>query len=92
MSDISAALRSARDMDEYLELRTSLQIIQDIKDELARGPERTLRDWFAGQALAGLATLSRTSTRESMPEDLSILAYGIADAMLAERSRPKSET
>jgi len=35
MSDISNALRTPRDMDEYLELRTSAQIISDFKRELA---------------------------------------------------------
>jgi len=35
MSDISAAMRTPRDMDEYLELRSSAQIIADFKRELA---------------------------------------------------------
>jgi len=39
----------------------------------------SLRDWFAGQALAGLC--ART------PDASSAWAYQLADAMLAERSK-----
>ncbi len=41
----------------------------------------TLRDWFAGQALAGMLS-GRAST-----ESVSAGAYAIADAMLAERAK-----
>ena len=44
----------------------------------------TLRDWFAGQALAGLLTLPDWLN----PSDPARSAYRIADAMLAERSKP----
>lgn len=48
----------------------------------------TLRDWFAGQALVGLAReISGDITvhrRNGMVSD----AYELADAMLAERSKP----
>lgn len=43
----------------------------------------TLRDWFAGQALAGLVSYPG----EKMVE-LAIRAYGAADAMLVERENP----
>lgn len=49
-------------------------------------PGMTLRDWFAGQALAGMATGRDWSTRGDA--DMSMLAeqaYIIADAMLAAR-------
>ncbi len=51
-------------------------------DTAAVDPGMTLRDWFAGQALAGLAT----SPMDVSAECCSFTAYAIADAMLAERS------
>jgi hypothetical protein len=42
----------------------------------------TLRDWFAGQALAGLLA----NTNDDFNEPPSKWAYAIADAMLADRS------
>lgn len=44
----------------------------------------TLRDWFAGQALAGRNVSRQYRTWEDMAAD----AYEIADAMLAARSKP----
>jgi hypothetical protein len=61
-------------------------------------PEMTLRDWFAGQALAAmpdiksdgdyspLAQASNYPTRDAAWA--AIAAYRIADAMLAERLKP----
>lgn len=43
----------------------------------------SLRDWFAGQALAGLAA----SPMDMPAEAYGLTAYTIADAMLAERAR-----
>ena len=43
-------------------------------------PEIGLRDWFAGQALAGLMD------SESDVDRVSMITYRIADAMLKERS------
>lgn len=43
----------------------------------------SLRDWFAGQALAGILGASPPPFCEDAAED----AYRYADAMLAERSR-----
>lgn len=45
----------------------------------------TLRDYFAGQALAGLSGLARVEGMS--PEDLASMAYADADAMLKERSK-----
>jgi hypothetical protein len=42
----------------------------------------TLRDYFAGQALAGLMS---DQTIKAMPEDFAESAYLAADAMLAAR-------
>jgi hypothetical protein len=57
------------------------------------GPGMSLRDWFAGQALAGLfagmpehrwfETYSGFYSRENM----AAVSYAFADAMLAERAK-----
>ena len=43
----------------------------------------TLRDWFAGQALA---TLSNVSTRDQV-KAVANMAYALADALLAARAK-----
>lgn len=43
----------------------------------------SLRDWFAGQALAGIKPEPSCWT----PADLAARAYVIADAMIAERNK-----
>lgn len=45
----------------------------------------SIRDYFAGQALAGM--LANPISREYAPEREAVAAYGYADAMLAERSK-----
>ena len=55
------------------------------------GPESvwagmTLRDYFAGQALAGLASLTPPT-----PEEQAHWAYTYADAMLAERQKEAND-
>lgn len=48
-----------------------------------------LRDWFAGQALAGhLASLNPGSLDRAFCDHVSQQAYWVADAMIAERSKP----
>lgn len=47
-------------------------------------PGMSLRDWFAGQALAGIASISSDGFSLS-PEDEAEWAYQRADAMLAAR-------
>jgi hypothetical protein len=51
----------------------------------ATTPGMSLRDWFAGQALAGLLSKgqSTSNAKSWMPEE----AYELADAMLAARER-----
>jgi hypothetical protein len=47
----------------------------------------SLRDWFAGQALAGLFRHSNWIQAPDA-EEVARRAYVVADAMLAERSKP----
>lgn len=47
-------------------------------------PGMSLRDWFAGQALAGMLADSKVS---DTVENLADLVYAMADAMLKERAK-----
>jgi len=52
----------------------------------------SLRDWFAGQALAGAMTRASTEDEWPMTEKdpraaIAKAAYGMADAMIAARSK-----
>lgn len=47
-------------------------------------PGMSLRDWFAGQALAGLLAHASGDDPHKAPS----FAYALADKMLAERSKP----
>ena len=48
------------------------------------GTGMTLRDWFAGQALAGMLS---DHTRDAYPEQYAKSAYMYADEMLTERAK-----
>ena len=50
----------------------------------------TLRDWFAGQALAGILPVCARDTPtpdETQTQAFARKAYALADAMLAERAK-----
>jgi hypothetical protein len=47
----------------------------------------TLRDWFAGQALAGLAAAKAQITDEGAGITWAEGAYSLADQMIAEREK-----
>lgn len=53
----------------------------------AEGPSGglTIRDYFAGQALAGLMANATLTDHASGPTDMANAAYTIADAMLLAR-------
>lgn len=48
-------------------------------------PGMSLRDWFAGQALAGLVMLTAATEEEFRPDRIALMAGDIADAMLKAR-------
>lgn len=52
----------------------------------------SLRDWFAGQALAGIIAFPGTIEGDANKRNdvLSRLSYALADAMLAERAKAVS--
>jgi len=51
----------------------------------------SLRDWFAGQALAGcLASITTTGPIPNLEKSVAQSAYDYADAMLAARNRSAS--
>ena len=65
-------------------------------DKLGEGlggfPGMTLRDWFAGQALGGLlAGITGIDPSVTKGDHFARLAYGLADAMLAEREKNDDE-
>jgi hypothetical protein len=51
------------------------------------GPGMTLRDWFAGQALAGIVGEHHAAGRIDWQRDAAWAAYSMADAMLSARQK-----
>lgn len=51
-------------------------------------PGMTLRDWFAGQALAGMLAEASTVNPYGNEYRIAKQSYDIADAMLTERAKP----
>jgi hypothetical protein len=51
----------------------------------------SLRDYFAGQALAGIASKNFPNTSYMQRRDIAGWAYSFADAMLAERKKQRKK-
>lgn len=47
----------------------------------------SLRDWFAGQALAGLTNVGNVELYDSAYEKIAVEAYRFADAMIKARGQ-----
>lgn len=47
----------------------------------------SLRDWFAGQALAGIIACPGAEPDDASRDGCASLAYEFADAMIAERAK-----
>lgn len=49
----------------------------------------TIRDYFAGQALMGIQ--NDNDMKNLRYEDVAIMAYGVADAMMTERAKTNKD-
>lgn len=67
-----------------IEEQNTMQSIQRIAKKI---DDFTLRDYFAGQALAGIMSNVREDFGESPHETISKICYAYADAMLNYRKR-----
>ena len=65
--------------DLYWDIQTVLDLREDLREEIS------LRDHFAGLAMQGL--LSSDINTKWDEDDIALIAYGQADAMLAEREK-----
>lgn len=63
----------------------------DPRDGMSSGSDgMSLRDWFAGMALQGFCSMAdSTGGWQWGINDATKTAYEVADAMLAERNKPK---
>jgi hypothetical protein len=63
---------------------TDILVFPQTMDGIMDKPGMTLRDWFAGQALAGYTTDPNTENDNQC--DIAEWAYSFADAMIAYRN------
>jgi hypothetical protein len=61
-------------------------VYQAHRDAQSVAEDVTLRDWFAGQALAGLIGRLIAGTDLYTPQIAAVIAFDVADAMMAERA------
>ena len=64
------------------------QKVGEIEYQYVQNPGMSLRDYFAGQALAGMHGRDSFDSGQATPEQRASLAYIDADAMIAERGKP----
>lgn len=65
---------------------TDIGFSQDGAVQFDSSPGMSLRDWFAGQALAGYCAVE--AAWDQSPEEVARCSYRIADAMLEAGSQP----
>ena len=63
--------------------------VSEVVEAYIHHPGMSLRDWFAGMALMGIAANDPPSYSDVGISDTAELSYQIADAMLAERAKQK---
>jgi hypothetical protein len=67
-------------------------LLESNKEHLMIPEEMTLRDWFAGQTLSGIAKDYQSGYDDPnsyMAKNLALRAYGIADAMMEARNNER---
>jgi hypothetical protein len=69
----------------FPEIRTQQEDLNHNFEVYSRGG-MSLRDWFAGQALAGLLASNANRDNITSAKDEAACAYQMADAMLAARA------
>lgn len=70
--------------------------VAETRDQYGNGLQEgssgmTLRDYFAGQVLAGLVAYPGRQNETNAPEHFARWAYAVSDAMIAERSKTEAE-
>lgn len=69
--------------DRVIELNGGLKDAQRVAD----CADMSLRDYFAGQALAGMLANPKGNASEASDETIAGFSYSLADAMLIEREK-----
>ena len=87
-NDDTEYLRHAAASEELAAAQIKRQMAQEELERFrtSSGDERTLRDWFAGQALQGNLACS-DAVWKGYPHDIVADCYRLADAMMAERKK-----